>query len=102
MKIPAKKLDFKRLTRKIRKRRIAAFKVSMRDLGIRSKNLMVEMEEIYRSIESAPDLSDGEKEKLRADFTKDNEAGISEWISGIQSSFESIRHKAGKSRGGRK
>jgi hypothetical protein len=98
MKGPARKLDFKRPARKIRKKRIAAFKQSVRELGSRWKIMMTEMEGIYRSIENAPDLCEDEKGKLRADFTEENEAAISEWITGIQSSFESIRHKVGRSK----
>ena len=102
MKSPAKRLDFNRLTRKIRKRRMAAFNESVREFGIRWKGMMTEMEEICRSIENAPDLSEHEKEKLRAEFTKGNKTSMSEWITGTRSFFESIRHKAGKSETGKK
>ncbi len=62
--------------------------------------MMNETEEI--SIENAPDLSEHERENLTAVFTKENEAFISEWIAGTQSSFESLRLKASKSRTGKK
>jgi hypothetical protein len=98
IKSSARKLDFKTLTRKIRKRRMASFKESVNEFGTRWKGMMTEMEEIYRSIENARDLSEHEKEKLTADFTKGNEALISEWITRTESLFESHRHKKGKSK----
>jgi hypothetical protein len=73
----------------------------VKGFGARWKSMMTEMEEIYRSIENAPDLSEHEKEKLTADFTKGNEAFISEWINGTQSFFNSLRHKASKSETGK-
>jgi hypothetical protein len=96
MKSPTRPLDFKALTRKIRKRRMAAFKESVKDFGVRWKNMMTEMEEIYRSIEIAPDLSEHDKEKLAADFMKGNEAFISEWINGAQSIFELLQNRASR------
>jgi len=63
---------------------------------------MNEMEEIYRSIENAPDLSEHEKERLAADFAKENEAFISKWMTGMQSNLESLRLRAGKSKKGKK
>jgi|WetSurMetagenome_2_1015567.scaffolds.fasta_scaffold65805_1 hypothetical protein len=76
MKSPSRLLDFKALTRKIRKRRMAAFRGSVREFGIRWKSMMTEMEEIHRSVETAPDLSEHEKEKLAADFMKGNAASM--------------------------
>ena len=74
----------------------------MREFGIRWESMMTEMEEIHRSIETAPDLSEHEKEKLAADFMKGNAASMSEWITGTESLLESLRNRISRFKARRK
>jgi hypothetical protein len=85
MKNPARQIDYERLTRKIRKRRLATFKESVQALGIQWKRMITEMEEIYGAIQSAPDLSEDEKEKVAQQFITESKTLILEWIGETQS-----------------
>jgi hypothetical protein len=78
-------LDFKSLARRIRKQRMTSLKESVQDLDARLKGILSEVEEIYRSVGSASDLSEFEKERLTKKFGKEIIVLTSEWAGQIQS-----------------
>jgi hypothetical protein len=69
-----------------------SFKESVHDLDTRLKDILKEMGEIYRSLESASDLSNFERERLTKIFEKEIISLTSEWTGQIQSFLDSF-HK---------